>query len=157
MCQDNSKFASCGGDKVCFLYDIASGKVLRRFQAHTQRINAVEMNDEATLLFSGSYDKSTHIWDLRSHMREPIQSLTDFTDSVTAIALSRSEISVSSVDGKVRTYDLRMGRMNVDEFLDPVTFLRFSYDQQCALSTCLGGVLRLTEVASGKVLQSYTG
>ena len=90
-------------------------------------------------------------------MRDPIQSLTDFTDSVTAIALSRSEISVSCVDGRVRTYDLRMGRMHIDEFYDPVTFLRLSHDQRCALSTCLNGVLRLTEVASGKVLQSYSG
>lgn len=110
-----------------------------------------------SFLFSGSYDKTIHIWDLRSHMREPVQSLTDFTDSVTAITLSRSEISASCVDGKVRTYDLRMGRMHVDEFYDPVTFLRLSYDQRCALSTCLNGVLRLTEVASGKVLQSYSG
>jgi mitogen-activated protein kinase organizer 1 len=142
---------------VCFLWDISSGKVLRRFQGHTQRINAVQMNDESTLLFSGSYDKTTHIWDLRSHMRDPVQSLTDFTDSVTSIALSRTEVCVSSVDGRVRTYDIRMGRMHVDEFIDPVTFLRLSYDQRCALSTCLNGVLRLTEVASGKVLQSYSG
>jgi mitogen-activated protein kinase organizer 1 len=131
--------------------------VLRRFQAHTQRINAVQMNEEASLLFSGSYDKTTHIWDLRSHMREPIQSLTDFTDSVTSIALSRSEIIVSCVDGKVRTYDIRMGRMLVDEMYDPVTYVCLSYDQRCALSSCLNGVLRLTEVSSGKVLQSYTG
>ena len=131
--------------------------MLRRFQAHTQRINTVQMNDEGALLFSGSYDKTTHIWDLRSHMREPVQSLTDFTDSVTSIALSRSEVSVSCVDGKIRTYDLRMGRMHVDDFYDPVTFLKLSYDQRCALSTCLNGVLRLTEVATGKVLQSYEG
>ena len=48
---DNSKFASCGGDKVCFMWDISSGKVMRRFQGHTQRINAVQMNEEASLLF----------------------------------------------------------------------------------------------------------
>jgi mitogen-activated protein kinase organizer 1 len=155
--QDNSKFASCGGDKVCFLWDISSGKVLRRFQGHAHRVNAVQMNDEGTLLFSGSYDKTLQIWDLRSHMRDPVQSLTDFSDSVTSIALSRTEICASCVDGKVRTFDIRMGRMHEDDFHDPVTFLRLSYDQRCALSTCLNGVLRLTEVASGKVLQSYSG
>ena len=155
--QDNSKFATCGGDKVCFLLDVSSGKVLRRFQGHTQRVNAVQLNDESTVLFTGSYDKAAHIWDLRSHMRDPIQSLTDFTDSVTSIALSRSEIMTSCVDGKVRTYDIRMGRMLVDDFHDPVIFTRFSYDQRCALSTCLNGVLRLTEVGTGKLLQSYSG
>jgi mitogen-activated protein kinase organizer 1 len=116
------------------------------------------MNEESTLLFSGSYDKTANIWDLRSHnMREPIQKLTDFTDSVTSLTLSRSEIIVGCVDGKLRTYDLRMGRMHMDDLIDPIIYVKLSYDERCTLSTCLNNVLRLTEISSGKVLQSYKG
>ena len=38
---DKSKFCSAGVDKTCFLWDVASGKVIRRIQAHVHTINAV--------------------------------------------------------------------------------------------------------------------
>jgi mitogen-activated protein kinase organizer 1 len=31
---DNSRFASGGGDKSAFLWDVSTGKVIRRFQGH---------------------------------------------------------------------------------------------------------------------------
>lgn len=33
---ENGKFASCGGDKTVFLWDVLSGTTLRRFSGHTQ-------------------------------------------------------------------------------------------------------------------------
>ncbi|KAF9167895.1 hypothetical protein DFQ26_002643 [Actinomortierella ambigua] len=33
---ENGKFASCGGDKQVFLWDVMSGTTLRRFSGHTQ-------------------------------------------------------------------------------------------------------------------------
>jgi len=35
---DNSKFATCGGDKAVFLWDVMSGRTIRRFQGHYQVI-----------------------------------------------------------------------------------------------------------------------
>jgi mitogen-activated protein kinase organizer 1 len=149
---------SGGGDKACFLWDISSGRIIRRLQAHTQRINTVTFNSDASLIFTGSYDKNLHIWDLRSQTRDPIQTLTDFRDSVTSIALTRTDIIASSVDGSVRIYDLRMGQMHCDAYSsDAVSCVSVSYDQQCLLSTHLGGTLYLTEISTGKLLQSYRG
>ncbi len=34
---DNSRFSSCGGDKMAFVWDVASGAVVRRLQGHQQR------------------------------------------------------------------------------------------------------------------------
>ena len=31
---DNAKFASCGGDKSAFLWDVATGKMIRKFYGH---------------------------------------------------------------------------------------------------------------------------
>ncbi|KAG0240420.1 hypothetical protein BGX31_001964 [Mortierella sp. GBA43] len=33
---ENGKFASCGGDKTVFLWDVLSGMTIRRFSGHTQ-------------------------------------------------------------------------------------------------------------------------
>ena len=50
---DNAKFASCGGDKVVFVWDVASGTILRRLQGHFGKINAVVFNRDAQILATG--------------------------------------------------------------------------------------------------------
>jgi mitogen-activated protein kinase organizer 1 len=57
MCRthDNAKFASCGGDKVVFIWDVPSGKVLRRLSGHFGKINALAFNTDAQILASGMF------------------------------------------------------------------------------------------------------
>jgi len=50
---DNAKFASCGGDKVVFIWDVASAKILRRLSGHFGKINCVAFNTDAQVLASG--------------------------------------------------------------------------------------------------------
>lgn len=38
--QDNGRFASVGGDKYLYLWDVTTGKILRKFVGH----NAVDLN-----------------------------------------------------------------------------------------------------------------
>ena len=68
------------------------------------------------MLFTGSYDRTVRIWDLRSHNRAEVQILKDFKDSVSSIDVGndRKMILCGSVDGCVRTYDLRQGKLFVD-------------------------------------------
>jgi mitogen-activated protein kinase organizer 1 len=115
------------------------------------------MNNEGTVLLTGSYDKTILIWDLRSNTRDAIQTLSDFKDSVTSVLSTSNEIIAGCVDGNIRTYDIRNGRCHTDELADPITSINVSHDQRCLLSTCLGGQLRMTEISSGKLLQSYEG
>ena len=57
MCRthDNAKFASCGGDKVVFIWDVPSGKILRRLSGHFGKINALAFNTDAQILASGMF------------------------------------------------------------------------------------------------------
>ncbi|KAK0925650.1 hypothetical protein LTR29_018025, partial [Friedmanniomyces endolithicus] len=43
---DNSRFASAGGDKVVFIWDVASAATVRRFQGHAGRVNGVRFAGE---------------------------------------------------------------------------------------------------------------
>ena len=55
---DNAAFASCGGDRQVHVWDVSSGRVLRRLTGHEQRINAVAFNNDSSVLVSASYDCS---------------------------------------------------------------------------------------------------
>jgi mitogen-activated protein kinase organizer 1 len=38
---DNTRFASCGGDKLIFLWDVPNAQILRRIAGHAGRVNCV--------------------------------------------------------------------------------------------------------------------
>jgi len=176
IAHDNARFVSAGVDKSMFVYDVVSGLVIRRIQGHEQRVNAVALNAQSTVLMSASYDQTVSLWDLRSNMRDPIQRLSDFKDSVTSLAVTDCVILAGSIDGCLRSYDLRQGLLNVDSFGtgESITCVRNTNDSRCALSMCMSavhasdalttprtargsGALRLTDAASGKLLRSYSG
>ena len=81
---------------------------------------------------AGSYDATVRLWDLRcvsatsycrqppteffnrSQNRQPIQVLEEARDAVQALHITHGTIMTGSVDGYVRTYDLRMGQLRTD-------------------------------------------
>ena len=143
IAQDKTKFVSCGEDRSFFVWDVSSGNVTRRIQGHPQKINAVALNKDATVAVTASYDQTVKCWDLRASSRDPIQVLDHFKDSVTALAVSDAAIVAGSVDGCVRTYDMRAGLMTCDNVGGPVTCVRLSSDKNTYLATCLEGSVRL--------------
>lgn len=52
----------------------------------------------------------------RSQNRVPLQVLEEGRDSITSIKIQNHLICTGSVDGRVRTYDLRMGQLQIDFF-----------------------------------------
>ena len=56
VAQDNARFASVGGDKAVFLWDVASATTLRRFTGHAARVNAVAWGgDGDCVIVSGMF------------------------------------------------------------------------------------------------------
>lgn len=119
-------------------------------------------NGDSSVLISGSYDGTVRCWDCRSRSHLPIQVLKHCRDSVTSLAVYGPAIVVGSVDGCVRTYDLRGGAVYTDDLGDPVVCVSVSGDGLCILASCLsatagGGKCRLLEAKSGTLLNDYKG
>lgn len=110
----DSHLLSGGADKTVVLWDVATGKPLRRFRVHVSNVSCVKFNEESSLAFSGSIDNSVMIWDLRAFNFQPLQTLKDAKDSITSLHVSDYEIITGSLDCKIRRYDIRAGSLYMD-------------------------------------------
>jgi mitogen-activated protein kinase organizer 1 len=155
---DNTQFASAGGDKLVFLWDVSTATTVRRFEGHWGRVNAVAFGADSGVLVSGSYDATVRLWDTRSHARAPVQTLDHARDAVSDVVIHGHEVVAASVDGRVRSYDLRLGRCFVD-VISPaaVTCVRVSRDGRAMLVAALDGTVRLMDRDNGGLLKSYRG
>jgi WD40 repeat protein len=76
-------------------------------------------------------------------------------DSVTSVLAAQFEILAASVDGTIRTFDIRKGRMLTDMVDTPVTSIALSNDTNCVLASCLDSRLLLLERGTGELLNTY--
>jgi len=61
---DTTLVTGGGGDDTAILWDLASGKAIRRFRGHTAQILCVAINPIKPELLTASVDKTVRLWDL---------------------------------------------------------------------------------------------
>lgn len=165
MSADNARFASSGGDRTVFLWDVATAQAVRRFghrtEGHVGRVNCVAMGGAAdgSLVVSGGFDTTVRVWDARAGggagPARPVQVLDDAADAVSAVVVRGAEVIAASVDGRVRSYDVRMGRVAVDVIGPSVTSLSLAADGRTLLVGSLDSRVRLMDRDSGACLRTY--
>lgn len=148
--------ASCA-DKVVVLWDVATAQVTRRFSCQ-QRANSAAFLCEQVLAV-GTYDQQVRLYDLRQNKQSPVQVLRGAKDSVSDVAWSPNGrlLIAASIDGAVRTYDVRQGILSVDDLGTPVSSVCATNDNECLLVSCLDEKLRLVLKDSGEVMNVYHG
>ncbi|KAK3327642.1 WD40-repeat-containing domain protein [Cercophora scortea] len=155
---------TAGGDRAVFLWDVVTAQTTRRFGAtangHSGRVNCVAFGGaDDSLVISGGLDTTVRVWDARASGgggSKPIQVLGEAKDAVTALAVSGAEIVAASVDGRVRSYDVRTGRAVTDVFPASVTSLCLARDAKTVLVGSLDSKIRLMDRANGACLRTYT-
>lgn len=158
---DNESFVSGGGDRAVFLWDVSKAVTTRRFggnaQGHSARINCVSFAGAGdSLVVSGGFDTTVRAWDVRSTSFKPIQVLSEAKDAVTSLAVMGPEVVAGSVDGRVRSYDVRMGRCTTDVVGASVVSLDVTRDGKAMLVGSLDSKLRLIDREHGTCLRAYS-
>jgi mitogen-activated protein kinase organizer 1 len=156
---DNSKFVSCGGDKTIFLWDVASATTIRRFSGHAAKVEGVAFggDDEAgsSVVVSGSFDGTVRVWDVKSQSSKPLMTLSEAKDGITSVKVAGWDIFAGSIDGRVRTYDIRMGKAYVDTIGYAVTCVSPTKQNDSVLVSSLDSTIRLMDRRDGKCLQAF--
>ncbi|CAG8956029.1 hypothetical protein HYFRA_00008885 [Hymenoscyphus fraxineus] len=164
VAKDNASFASVGGDRNVFLWDVSTAKTIRRlggYHGHTARINCVTYAGIGdSLLVSGGFDTSVRIWDLKGNSSKPIMILEEAGDSVSCVLAGGNgqkewEICAGCVDGRVRIYDVRMGKVEIDVVGTSVTSLARTRDGKGILVGGLDDCIRLMDRDTGGLLKGY--
>lgn len=119
IASDNATFISGGEDRNVLQWDVSTGSVLRRFSAHTGTVQVAaycgaQGNPNDVLLTAG-FDGTLRFYDIRSKGAwKPIMECKDAKDAILCATTRDSRIWTGSVDGVIRTYDLRKGQMQED-------------------------------------------
>ncbi|KAI6180804.1 WD-REPEATS-REGION domain-containing protein [Aphelenchoides besseyi] len=151
---DNSMILAGGRDKQPTIFDVESGKMLKRWRDHGGVINAVAFNEDSRVALSASQDSTIRCFDTRSRSAA-FQVIDEATDNVLCLDVGNHEIVSGSADGHVRLYDIREGRLFVDYIGDAVTSVQLTDDQQCCLVSSMDGQVRLFDKTNGQLLNDF--
>ena len=89
---------------------------------------------------------------------EPVQIMQHFSDSVMSVVVSeRSDIIAGSIDGTLRRFDVRMGRVTTDLLHHSITCVAVASDGDVILAACMDSCIRLLDRADGDLLSEYRG
>ncbi|KNC46406.1 Wd-repeat protein [Thecamonas trahens ATCC 50062] len=161
---DGARFAAGSGDKALAVWDIESGAPVRRWDRLPGVPAGVALNGPGSVLFAGSLS-SVLVYDVRSGVRTPLQVLKGPTDRVVDIVFDESHapdplpapvIRAASLDGSVCSWELRSGRLVVDELGEGgLASLDVSVDGQMLLVRTLSGHIGSYAAASGEAAMCY--
>jgi Tol biopolymer transport system component len=147
--------AWCGGAHDVQIWDVASGKLKRMLEGHSDVVQGVAFSPDGRLLASGSSDKTVMLWDVASGKLK--RTLTGFGEYVTSVAFSPDGHLLASGDLN-RTVKLwEMPSCTLRQALqghNTVEHMAFSSDGRTLAEGGQGITVEVWDVASGTLKQS---
>ena len=144
-----SIFASCSDDQTCRVWDLRSGKDVKRIRAHNNGILSIDFNKYENFIATASTDNLIKIFDLRSSIDQPLMTLMGHQLAVRKIKFSPYHANIlasASYDMTVKIWDCNVQRPINDfghhtEFVVGLDFNLFvenelataSWDKTCSI------------------------
>ena len=156
----DGKYALSGSDdKTLKLWVVTSGREVRTFTRHSNRVNSVAFSPDGRYALSGGRDATLKLWDVSSG-RE-VRTFSGNSEFITSVAFSpdgRYALS-GSYDHTLKLWEVSSGK-EVRTFRGHsslVESVAFSPDGLYALSASSDKTLKLWEISSGREVRTFTG
>lgn len=143
--------------KDLYLYDIASGRIIRRFVGHEANDPHFAVSPDGARLLSWSDDKTLRLWDVSTG--NEIRKFEGHTDKAAGVfSPDGTQILTFSPDLTLRLWDVETGKelKKLVGHTQPPTGC-FSADGKTALSYGPDATIRLWDLATGKQINQYVG
>ncbi|MGK7941114.1 MAG: protein kinase [Crocosphaera sp.] len=142
-----------------YLWDLTQGKLIRQLQGHSKKIRDIALNEDGSLLLSGSQDETLILWETKTG--EKRHELSEPMGWVTAVAISDDNqfLASGSQDGTVRIWGAISGQewQCLEGHQLAIECLEFSPNSQLLASGGRDKTIRLWEVTSGQLKQVLEG
>ncbi|QZZ21918.1 caspase family protein [Leptothermofonsia sichuanensis E412] len=147
---DAQKLLGVGDDRLIYLWDVQSGKLMTRLKGHTAAIEQAQFSSDGQLVVSASRDRTARIWQVSNGA---LLNTLPHRNAVSSIqfSLDNQLVITASLDGTARVLDAKTGAMRVllAGHRGPVLDAKFSPDGQRLVTTSADGTARLWDAETG--------
>lgn len=162
---DEKLIISGGSDKLVKIWDVATGKELKRLAGHEDDVSSVSFSPNGQYALSAGgrswskKDCTLRLWDVVTG--KEIRKFTGHTEAIfsAAFSLDGKHIVSGGLDRTIRLWDVASGK-EVKIFTGhegTISSVVFSQDGKMILSACGDYSIRLWDVATGKEIKKFVG
>jgi len=152
---DGQILATSAADRTVKLLDVATGKLIRTLEGHTNYVLALAWQDDGIGLATAGADQSVKVWDSSNGTQR--RTIVGFPKEVTSItyAGTTSQLITACADGQVRIYKADDGALvramnSNDSCLHPIST---TLDPKTILSGGQNGQLQVWLFENGQLLR----
>jgi hypothetical protein len=155
---DSRHVLATGDGNDLRLFEVATGKEIRRVTGHTHWVGALALSPDGRFALSGSEDKTLRLWNMETG--KEVRQFTGHTTPVRFVAFSpdgKQAISGGHNDPAIRLWDVATGTL-IRRFTGHKGIIHhavFLPDGREVLSASADKTIRVWKVASGEVVRQF--
>jgi WD40 repeat protein len=156
---DGRTIASGTWDNIIQLWDVSTGREIKRFEGHTGDIRSVNFSPDGRTIASGSDDNTIRLWDV-STGRE-LKRFEGHTSRIISVTFSPDgrTIASGSLDKLIRLWDVSTGRelKRFEGHTNSIRSVNFSPDGRIIVSGSGDKTIRLWDMSTGREIKRFEG
>ncbi len=154
---DGERLASASFDHTIKVWDVDSGELRQTFRGHTAKVLALAYSADGRTLASAGLDGTVRLWGAESGKPGPCLGSRDLCVQDVAFTPDGRRL-VSCGDSGFEVWDVQAGRVEwADRAGGPVYAVAVSPDGRLLAAGCLGGAVRVYDLATRRPTQALDG